>query len=46
MAIAKINQDLWLSTDENGSLDINRISENLHILEKFLWSEVLQNEEL
>lgn len=46
MAIAKINQDLWLSTDENGFLDISKIFEKLHTLEKFLWSEVLQNEEL
>ena len=46
MAIAKINQDLWLSTDENGFLDISKIFEKLLTLEKFLWSEVLQNEEL
>ena len=44
MAIVKVDRSLWLALDENGYLDMEKILQNLHKLEMFLWKDVLNKQ--
>lgn len=43
MAIVKLDKSLWLALNENDCLDIENVLKKIHLIENFLWENVVEN---